>query len=185
MSTKRPDEIDSAILTLLQEQARISNVELAARVGLSAAPCLRRVQTLEEQGVIRKYVALLDPNAVDAGVTVFVQISLDLQVEGRLEAFERAIIPRPEVLECYLMTGDADYLVRVVVPNVAAYERFLKDSLTRVEGVAGIKSSFALREVKYSTSLPISQEAPSDETVQRSTKRRVVRSRRGLRNKRG
>jgi Lrp/AsnC family leucine-responsive transcriptional regulator len=149
------DEIDYRILQQLQERARISNVDLAEKVGLSPAPCLRRVHALEKAGVIRKHVALVDPNAVNLGVTVFVQISLDLQVEGRLELFERAIVRRPEVLECYLMTGDSDYLLRVVVPDVAAYERFLKDSLTRIEGVAGIKSSFALKQVKYSTALPI------------------------------
>jgi Lrp/AsnC family leucine-responsive transcriptional regulator len=149
------DEIDRKILRHLQEEARISNADLADRVGLSAAPCLRRVRVLEESRVIRKYVTLLDPAAVNLGVTVFVQISLDLQVEDRLEIFERAVMRRPEVLECYLMTGDADYLVRVVVPDVAAYERFLKDTLTRVEGVAGIKSSFALKQVKYSTVLPV------------------------------
>jgi Lrp/AsnC family transcriptional regulator, leucine-responsive regulatory protein len=155
MAAIQLDEIDYSILKHLQEHARISNVELADRVGLSPAPCLRRVQALEKAGVIRKYVTLLNPNAVDCGVTVFVQISLDLQVEGRLEAFEQAILARPEVLECYLMTGDADYLLRVVVPDVAAYERFLKDSLTRLETVAGIKSSFALRQAKYSTALPV------------------------------
>jgi Lrp/AsnC family transcriptional regulator, leucine-responsive regulatory protein len=149
------DEIDRKILRCLQEEARISNADLADRVGLSPAPCLRRVRTLEEGRVIRKYVTLLDPAAVSLGVTVFVQISLDLQVEDRLEIFERAMMRRPEVLECYLMTGDADYLVRVVVPDVAAYERFLKDTLTRIEGVAGIKSSFALKQVKYSTVLPV------------------------------
>jgi Lrp/AsnC family transcriptional regulator, leucine-responsive regulatory protein len=100
MASTPLDVIDYSILKHLQEHARISNVELADRVGLSPAPCLRRVQTLERDGVIRKYVALLDPNVVDCGVTVFVQISLDLQVEGRLEAFEQAIIPRPEVLDC-------------------------------------------------------------------------------------
>jgi DNA-binding Lrp family transcriptional regulator len=155
MPANQLDEIDFSILRHLQEHARISNVELADRVGLSPAPCLRRVQALEKAGVIRKYVTLLNPHAVDCGVTVFVQISLDLQVEGRLEAFEQAILARPEVLECYLMTGDADYLLRVVVPDVAAYERFLKDSLTRLETVAGIKSSFALRQAKYSTALPV------------------------------
>jgi Lrp/AsnC family transcriptional regulator, leucine-responsive regulatory protein len=160
MASTQLDVIDYSILKQLQEHARISNVDLADRVGLSPAPCLRRVQTLEREGVIRKYVALLDPTIVNCGVTVFVQISLDLQVEGRLEAFEQAIIPRPEVLDCYLMTGDADYLIRVVVPDVAAYERFLKDSLTRIEGVAGIKSSFALREVKYSTALPLPGDRP-------------------------
>jgi DNA-binding Lrp family transcriptional regulator len=155
MPTKQLDEIDRNILRHLQEEARISNADLADRVGLSPAPCLRRVRALEERRVINKYVTLLDPAVLDLGVTVFVQISLDLQVEDRLDIFERAITRRPEVLECYLMTGDADYLVRVVVPDVAAYERFLKDVLTRVDGVAGIKSSFALKQVKYSTVLPL------------------------------
>jgi DNA-binding Lrp family transcriptional regulator len=155
VATPKLDDIDYAILRHLQDSARMSNVELAERVGLSAAPCLRRVQALEEAGIIKKYVTLLDPSAVNRSVAVFVQISLDLQVEGRLEAFERAIMKREEVLECYLMTGDSDYLLRVVVPDVAAYERFLKDSLTRIDGVAGIKSSFALRQVKYSTALPL------------------------------
>ena len=149
------DELDFAVLKNLQEHARMSNVELADRIGLSPAPCLRRVQALERAGVIRKYVALLNPNAVARGVTVFVQISLDLQVGGRLDAFERQITQRDEVLECYLMTGDSDYLLRVVVPDVAAYERFLKEALTQIEGVVGIKSSFALRQVKYSTALPL------------------------------
>ena len=153
------DEIDIKILVALQEDARMTNTELADRVGLSPAPCLRRVRALEQPGVIRKYVTLLDPAAVDLGVTVFVQISLDLQVEDRLEIFERAISRRPEVLECYLMTGDSDYLLRVVVPDVPAYERFLRDTLTRIEGVAGIKSSFALREVRYSTALPLAEPA--------------------------
>ena len=149
------DGIDLEILGALQENARITNADLADRVGLSAAPCLRRVRALEESGVIRKHVTLVDPAAVDLNVTVFVQISLDLQVENRLDLFERAIAKRPEVLECYLMTGDSDYLLRVVVPNVSAYEQFLKNSLTRIEGVAGIKSSFALKQVKYSTVLPL------------------------------
>ena len=149
------DEIDYSILRQLQEHARIPNVELADRIGLSPAPCLRRVQALERAGVIRRYVALLNPNAVARDVTVFVQISLDLQVGGRLETFEQQIMQRQEVLECYLMTGDSDYLLRVVVPDVAAYERFLKEALTRIEGVVGIKSSFALRQVKYSTALPL------------------------------
>jgi len=149
------DEIDLKIVSLLQTDARITNADLADKVGLSPAPCLRRVRALEQRGVIKKYVALLDPGAVNLGVTVFIQITLDLQVERRLEVFERAIMRRPEVLECFLMTGDSDYLLRVVVPDVAAYERFLKQSLTRLEGVASIKSSFALKQVKYSTVLPL------------------------------
>jgi DNA-binding Lrp family transcriptional regulator len=99
-----------------------------------------------------------------------VQISLDLQVEDRLDKFERAIMRRPEVLECYLMTGDSDYLLRVVVPDVAAYERFLKDSLTRIEGVAGIKSSFALKQVKYSTVLPLDRGSAPAPTAKRKAR---------------
>jgi Lrp/AsnC family leucine-responsive transcriptional regulator len=155
MARTQLDEIDYRILAHLQEQARISNVTLADHVGLSPAPCLRRVQALEQSGVIRKYATLLDPTAVNLSVTVFVQVRLDRQVEDRLEFFEKTIKQRPEVLECYLMAGDADYLLRVVVPDVAAYERFLMDSLTRVPGVAGLKSSFTLRQVKYSTALPL------------------------------
>jgi DNA-binding Lrp family transcriptional regulator len=149
------DAIDLKILEHLQQNARISNVDLAEAVGLSPAPCLRRVRALEEAGVIRRYLALVDQTALNIGVTVFVQVTLDLQVEGRLEIFENAIMSRPEVLECYLMTGDADYLLRVVVPDVPAYERFLRDTLTRIESAAGIKSSFALKQVKYFTGLPL------------------------------
>ena len=149
------DEIDYKILRYLQEHARDSNVQLADHVGLSPAPCLRRVRALEEAGVIRKYVALLDPSAVNLGVTVFVQISLDLQVEGRLEIFERAIMARPEVLECYLMTGDSDYLIRVAVADIGALEKFILNQLSPIPGIEKIRSSFALKQVRYKTALPL------------------------------
>ena len=159
MATKRAahnfDDIDQRILRELQDDGRVANVTLADRVGLSPAPCLRRLRSLERAGIIRKYVTLIDGKTVGLGVTVFVQIRLDLQVEGRFEIFEQAVLQRSEILECYLMTGDADFLLRVVVPDVEAYERFLRDWLARVESVSGIKSSFALKEVKYSTSLPL------------------------------
>jgi Lrp/AsnC family transcriptional regulator, leucine-responsive regulatory protein len=157
------DEIDFKILKRLQENGRMSNVELAHNVGLSPAPCLRRVRELKQAGIIRRYVTLVDPAAVNLSVTVFVQISLDLQVDERLEIFEQAIMRRPEVLECYLMTGEADYLLRVVVPDVSAYDKFLRDALTRVESAAGIKSSFALKQVKYSTALPLGDGLPAAE----------------------
>ena len=149
------DEIDRRILTHLQRDARMTNAKLAERVGLSPAPCLRRVRALEAAGVIRDYVALLDSRAVGQAVTVFIEIRLDLQVKDRLDILERAIREWPEVLECSLMTGDADYMLRVAVPDVDAYEQFLRDKLTRLEGVASIKSSFALKQVKYTTALPI------------------------------
>ena len=149
------DAIDLRILGALQENARIANTELAAAVGLSPAPCLRRVRALEERGVIRKHVSLVSPAAVGLPVSVFVSISLERQVEEALKRFERVILARPEVMECYLMTGDIDYLLRVVCADLGAYERFVLDHLTKVPGVSSIRSSFALKQVKYSTALPL------------------------------
>jgi DNA-binding Lrp family transcriptional regulator len=149
------DAIDRRILVALQENARIANTDLAAAVGLSPAPCLRRVRALEEDGVIRKHVSLVNPGAVGLPVSVFISISLERQVEEALKRFERVILARPEVMECYLMTGDADYLLRVVCADLAAYERFVLDHLTKVPGVSSIRSSFALKQVKYSTALPL------------------------------
>ena len=149
------DAIDRRILAVLQADARVSNAALAEAVGLSPSPCLRRVRALETGGVIKGYAALIEPGAVGLPISVFVQVTLERQVEQALETFERAIQTRPEVMECYLMTGDADYLLRVVVSDLTAYERFLKEHLTRVAGVASIKSSFALNQVKYSTALPL------------------------------
>jgi DNA-binding Lrp family transcriptional regulator len=149
------DAIDLRILGALQENARIANTDLAAAVGLSPAPCLRRVRALEERGVIRKHVTLVSPAAVGLPVSVFVSISLERQVEEALKRFERVILARPEVMECYLMTGDADYLLRVVCADLGAYERFVLDHLTKVPGVSSIRSSFALKQVKYSTALPL------------------------------
>ncbi|MDE0059287.1 MAG: Lrp/AsnC family transcriptional regulator [Defluviicoccus sp.] len=149
------DAIDRRILGVLQADARISNAALAEAVGLSPSPCLRRVRALERQGTIKGYAALVEPGAVGLPISVFVQVTLERQVEQALDTFERAIGGRPEVMECYLMTGDADYLLRVVVSDLTAYERFLKEHLTRVAGVASIKSSFALNQVKYATALPL------------------------------
>ena len=160
MPARAVDAIDARILGRLQEDARISNVELARAVGLSASPCLRRVGELEKAGLIRRYVTLLDAQAVGLPVSVFVNVTLEKQVERALEVFEAAIRQRPEVMECYLMTGEADYLLRVVVADLAAYERFLMDHLTRVPGVASIKSSFSLKQVQYRTALPLAHLQP-------------------------
>ena len=149
------DTIDRAILVALQKNARISNIDLAQFVGLSPSPCLRRVRALEDAGVIDRYATILDQGAVALSLSVFVQVTLERQVETALETFERLIRARAEVMECYLMTGDADYLLRIVVPDVSAYEAFLKDHLTRIPGVSSIKSSFALNRVKYETALPV------------------------------
>lgn len=149
------DEIDRKILALLQGNARLANIELADQVGLSPSPCLRRVRELEERGIVRRYVTLLDPAQVGLPVSVFVNVTLERQIEPALERFEAAILKRPEVMECYLMTGDCDYLLRVVTADLSAYERFLVENLTRVPGVSSIRSSFALKQVKYSTALPL------------------------------
>ena len=155
MPHRQLDAIDRRILEHLQDNARISNVDLAARVGISASPCWRRVRELEESGVISNYVTLIDAASVGLTVSIFVNVSLEKQVERELDVFQNAIRERPEVMECYLMTGEADFLLRVVVPDLMAYERFLMDHLTRVPGIASIRSSFALKQVKYRTALPL------------------------------
>lgn len=149
------DAIDRRLLRVLQERGRIPVTELAEAVGLTTSPCLRRLKILEQAGVIRGYAALVDQEKVGLPVSVFVSIKLERQREEALERFEAVMRDCPEVVECYLMTGPRDYLLRVVAQDLAAYERFLKETLTRVEGVASIESSFALTQVKYSNALPI------------------------------
>ena len=158
------DAIDLRILARLQQDARISNVELARAVNLSPSPCLARVRTLEAAGYIDRYVTLLDSKKLGLGVSVLVQVTLEKQIEPALETFERAVRERPEVMECYLMTGDADYLLRVLVPDVPAFERFILEFLSRVPGVGNIKSSFALKQVKYQTALPLAAKATGTTT---------------------
>jgi Lrp/AsnC family leucine-responsive transcriptional regulator len=149
------DDIDRRILALLQEDARLTVQEIADRVGLSSSPCHRRMRQLEERGVIVKTIAMVDQKAVGLPVSVFVSIKLERQKEKDLEKFARAISGWREVLECYLMTGPRDYLLRVVVPDLAAYEQFLKQKLTRLDGISSIESSFALDQIKYTNALPL------------------------------
>jgi len=129
--------------------------DLAEKVGLSPSPCLRRVRILERDGVIARYVAVLDQRAVGLPVSVFVSVKLERQREQSLDRFAKAVERWPEVLECYLMTGSRDYWLRVVVPDLDAYQHFVRQKLTRVEGIASIESSFALEQVKYTNVLPI------------------------------
>ena len=149
------DAVDRKILAAAAGNGRMSLAELADKVGLSASPCLRRVRMLEKAGVISRYVAVLDQRAVGLPVSVFVSIKLERQKQDALDRFAKAIERWPEVLECYLMTGPRDYWLRVVVPDLAAYERFVKQKLTRLEGIASIESSFALEQVKYTNVLPV------------------------------
>lgn len=155
MQTEKLNEIDFKILDRLQHNSRISNAALAKFVGLSPSACLRRVQSLEQQGYMRSHVTMLDPKRLGLGASVFIEVSLEKKDEPTLQRFEQAITKCPEVLECYLMTGDSDYLLRVVVPDVAAFERFLLNHLTKIRGIAAIRSSFALKQVKYTTALPL------------------------------
>lgn len=149
------DPTDWKILAILQENARISNVELAEKVHLSPSPCLARVKALEESGLIRHYAALLDPNAIGLGISVFVQVRLERQSEAALVAFEGAVAGRSEVMECYLMMGSSDYLLRVVVPDLEGFQQFVVSFLSRIPGVGNIQSSVALKPVKYKTALPL------------------------------
>lgn len=155
MAENNLDAIDQRILAALQGNARLSNVDLANDVGLSPSPCLRRVKALEDEGIIKGYAALVDQEAVGLPVSVFIMVSLEKQVERALEVFEEKIRALPEVMECYLMTGDSDYLLRVVTRDLQAYEVFLMKHLTKFPGVSSIKSSFALKQVVYRTALPV------------------------------
>lgn len=152
---RRFDAIDIRILAALQNDASLTNVDLAKQVGLSPSPCLARVRALEEMGVILRRVTLLDPVKLGASVSVFIQVTLEKQAEPMLEAFEAAMASFPEVMECYLMTGNSDYLLRVVVSDTVALQHFIVGQLSKARGVANIRSSFALKQVKYKTALPI------------------------------
>lgn len=149
------DAIDLRILTTLQENSAISNLELAARINLSPSPTLARVKRLETEGFISRYVALGNPHLLGLKVNVFIKVSLEKQESAALARFEEAVSVFDEVMEVYLMTGDEDYLLRVVVSDLQALEHFVLDHLTKIAGIKNIRSSFALKQVKYKTALPV------------------------------
>ena len=149
------DATDYRILDALQQDGALSNVELAKRVHLSPSPCLARVKALEAAGVIERYVALANAKALGIGLNVFINISLKSQSKPALAAFEQHIAEHDEVMECYLMTGDSDYLIRVAVADIAALEKFILEQLTPIPGIEKIRSSFALKQVRYKTALPL------------------------------
>ena len=155
MVPKNLDGIDRKILATLQADARTTSEKLGQAVGLSASPCARRVRLLEQSGVIKAYVAVIDQVLIGLPISVFASIKLERQREEELDRFAKAVAVWPEVVECYLMTGRQDYLLRRVVPDLQAYESFLKQKLTRLEGVSAIESSFALGQVKHAQALPI------------------------------
>ncbi len=149
------DTIDLRILDELQRDGALTNVELARRIHLSPSPCLARVKALEQAGVIERYVAIASAAALGLGLNVFISISLTTQSKASLADFERRIAEHDEVMECYLMTGDSDYLIRVALPDMAALERFILEQLTPIPGIEKIRSSFALKQVRYKTALPL------------------------------
>ena len=151
------DATDRKILAALQTDARLTVEKIGAMVGLSASPCARRIRRLEGLGVIRGYVAVLDQEKAGLPVSVFASVKLERQREEDLDRFAAAVAGWPEIVECYLMTGPRDYLLRIVVRDLDAYESFLKRKLTRLDGVASIESSFALAQVKHSNRLPLAE----------------------------
>jgi len=150
------DSIDRRILNLLQNDARVTNLELAERVGLSPTPCARRVKRLEQSGIIDRHVTLLDQARLGLNITAMVGITMDRHTPERFENFERKVSGFPEVVECSIVTGQAaDYLLKAVLPDMTYYEEFLLGRLTRIEGVVGVHSSFVLRNVINRTALPL------------------------------
>ena len=148
------DKIDRAILRVLQKDGRVSNVQLADRVGLSESACLRRVRLLEQSGIIDRYVMLINQAAVGKPGNVFVRVTLEGQQKEKLQQFEKAVVAVPEVMECYLMSGDFDYLLRVIIKDNLDYMR-VHDKLTGLPGVLRVQSSFALRTVRKTTELAL------------------------------
>lgn len=155
MPQSQLDAIDRHILSILQRDARIANTELADEIGLTPAPTLRRVRRLEEDGIIQRYVALLDPQKIGRELTVIVRITLDKQTKQGFEDFARQMQGRPEVLECFLCLGDIDYLLKVVVPDLDAYQHFLVNTLAAIPGVRNTASTIVVKQEKYTTSLAL------------------------------
>jgi DNA-binding Lrp family transcriptional regulator len=162
------DEFDIKILRFLQENARATTVEIAEAIGLSATPCARRVKRLEDEGVIEGYVTLLNADMLGAGLSVFVNVRLRNQTPQSFDTFEVEIRNMPEVVECYLLTGNFDYLLHVRVANVEAYRLFIRNQLIAIEGIAETQSSIALQETKYTTALSLPpRERPSQQVRKR------------------
>jgi Lrp/AsnC family leucine-responsive transcriptional regulator len=149
------DNVTLRILAELQRDGRLTNQALAERVGLSPSPCWRRVKELEAAGVIRRYAAILDPDLVGVPVCVFTLVNLEMHNQDSLQAFQRSVEDRPEILECYAITGDADFILKIQVPDIRAYERLLNDVIFRIPGIRHVRSSFTLRAVKNDTALPV------------------------------
>lgn len=148
------DKIDQKIIRELQLNARLTNQELAEKINLSPSPCLRRVRRLEESGVLRGYTALVDQEKYGLPINVFISVRLEVQNDNCIKEFEAGINTLDEVMECYLMTGNRDYLIRVVSIDLKTYEHFIREKLTKIPGISSIESSFAFGSVKYRHAFP-------------------------------
>jgi len=157
MPTPTLDRTDLRILELLQKEGRLTNQDLAERVSLSPSPCLRRLKRLEEAGVIRGYVALLDPDRIGLGLLAYVSVKLEKRDKMPMDDFRARVQGWPEVLACYAMTGEMDYLLRVHVEDLQHFSRFVMDQLLRQPGVVDVRSSFALERIKETTALPLTR----------------------------
>lgn len=149
------DEIDRQIMAHLQDDGRMTNVDLAERVGLTAPPCLRRVRTLEEKGAIRGYHADLDPASLGYSITVFAMVSLKSQAEGDLEAFEAHVAAIPEIRECYMLNGDIDFILKIVARDLSSFQQFLTTRLTTAPNVAHVRTSLTIRSSKQLPGVPV------------------------------
>jgi len=156
MPIPKLDRIDRRILEEIQTDGSISNLELSERVGLSPSPCARRIKILQETGIINRQITLLDQDKLGLPISIYVMVYLENQESTRLENFDRSVSAWPEVLECSLITGsDADYLLKVAMPDMDYYQRFLLKKLNRIDGIRSIKTSFVLRKVVQRTELPL------------------------------
>jgi Lrp/AsnC family leucine-responsive transcriptional regulator len=153
------DRYDSIILQVLQEHGRASNVELSEKANLSAPQCYRRVRQLEAAGIIRGYAAQVDPSAIGLGVVAFVSLTLDREKFKQVRQLEKAIRQFPEILECYTISGDFDYLLKVVATDLKSFSNFLTDRLMQVPGVSGVRSMVCLEEIKQAGPLPVDETA--------------------------
>lgn len=158
MTHDRFDEVDMQILEHLQNSGRMTNVELASRVGLTAPPCLRRVRALEDRGVIHSYHAALDAAQLGFGITVFAMVSLRSQAEGDLEAFEAHVAALPEVRECYMLNGEIDFILKIVARDLGSFQRFLTSKLTAAPNVSSVKTSLTIRRSKHAVGIPLEKE---------------------------
>jgi DNA-binding Lrp family transcriptional regulator len=154
-ATTTIDELDRSILGILQEEGRITNVELASRVGLTAPPCLRRMRALEEAGVIKGYHAELDPGSLGYGIMVFALVSLRSQAEDDLRSFESHVATLPEVRECHMLNGEIDFILKIVAHDLQSFQNFLTSKLTPAPNVASVKTSLTIRTSKTSCGIPV------------------------------